>query len=308
MAKKAASPAPVATAPRRPTRSRRTSEAENVKILENVKNLKLEQVLSDYAHAGSHVTAAMSVVNSRITEGIKAAEELDTAIELKQARLKELYQIEEEALNIQEIQMKAEEAQKQADRDRQEREQLQRDSDILRQQKLQRESEEQGYRFQQAEARWNADFAARKQETERLERLRTDDLTRDWTEREEALKEQETEVAELRTQVAGFEAQLAAARTEAAQEATESTTRNFEHQLDLMKRENAGAERLRQAEKTAEGQTIASLQNQIAALREELTAANLQVQATTRAALESASGRAALEATQQTVAGGKAGR
>ena len=290
------------TRKRSPAKNRRTSQAENDQILEFVKTLNLETILSDYSKSGESVNAAMNVVTSRITEGIKTAQELDMAIVLKEGRLQELYQIEEQMLNIQEIEVKAEESQTAADRTRQERSQEWKDSGAMHKQEVERLSEAGAYTQQQAESRWATDFDARKASTERTETIRRDDLQRDWDEREAHLKEQETHLKESEELVDGFDEVLAAAKVVASLEATESTSKQFEHQLEILRRENSGSAALRDQQARADGQTMDDLRAQIVALNDDLDAAQLQVQTTTQAALDSASGRAALDATQQTVA------
>ncbi|MCD5408331.1 hypothetical protein LR090_03745 [Candidatus Bipolaricaulota bacterium] len=250
------------------------------------------------------ITTTLNELSDRMAEQAERLEQLNRAIELQEARLKELHDIEyaadtmsklisayeeerarlesehkarlaelEEAYAKREEELEKSYAEKKAalegeiaeERARWEREQ----EEALRA----REREEAEYRYQQERERRRLEegHADRKAALEReLSRLR-EEAERKLKEREEDLRKREEELERMREEIESFPQRLAAAVEQARQEARAAAEEEMEQRLRLAQLE-------REWEKKMLEQTIAHLQEVNKSLEEELRSLHQELQ------------------------------
>lgn len=108
--------------------------------------------------------------------------------------------------------------------------------------------------------------------------LRREELERDLTAREQALKEREAELNQLRERAAAFPGELAAAVDKAVKETTQRLTRESEAREALMRKEFEGEQKVLQSRIESLQQTVKEQQQQIAKLSAQIEKSYGQVQ------------------------------
>ena len=173
------------------------------------------------------------------------------------------------------------------------------DDEEERAKRWQREEEEHGYEIAQKKKRsqeeYNVEIATRR----RAETIRQEDLEKQWKGREEVLVSQEKEVVALKTQVAGFDDKLKADVAKAEAIALNRVKKEYDHEVLMLKKDIESERVLNATKVSALDDTINSLQVQISDLNKQLAQSRTDAKEITSAALQSASGRQAMEALQR---------
>ncbi len=133
----------------------------------------------------------------------------------------------------------------------------------------------------------------------RDEAIRKEQLERNWAERESALQAREKEVVELRTRVAGIPAEIDFAVKRETSIVGNSVKRDYEQQLKIVQLNADNDRKMSEAGTKSLTDTIGTLRSQITTLQSEVASANTRAEAIAAKALESASGRQALEAVER---------
>lgn len=165
-----------------------------------------------------------------------------------------------------------------------------------------REEEEYQYKLNQARRKIEDDFVAQHERRVKALNESEENLKKNWAEREAALKTQEQEIVSLRGRVEAFPTELETAKKAAEAAIAKSLHGEYGHKIAIMETSHKAALGLAD-------QTIKSLQTKIGdqdlvirALQDKLDRAESRVETIAKSALDSASGRHALEAAQSTMA------
>jgi hypothetical protein len=280
-------------------------EVKNVEAVEAVKKVnvvKVPDVLKDFSDLKLNMTNAVSRLENDYTSRLTAYAEVNLAIEARQARLKELFSVEDELLAIDELKRRREELENEVE-----------EYEASIQEERDREQTEYDYELQrtrkQATDLYNDQVAARN----RSEKLREEELKRSWEAREQVLKDQENEVKVLRETVAGIDARVASEVKHAEAILTNVLKRNYEQESALAAKDAESARKILEAQNTSLTSELTNARSQVANLQSQLEAARAEVRDIAVKTVESASGQQALAAVQaslaqQNVPGGKNSR
>ncbi len=284
-------------------------KAESNKLLEAVSKLDAQSVINEVGTLQTSLQTTLAGLSAGVATKIEQMKQVDEAIELKEERLKELFGIEQEAMDIESIKQQKADEEESFDKTREKRDAEWADEANARAKNWQREREEHDYAMAQQKKRALEEYTAEVSERKRREQIRQEELQRGWDAREAALKAQEAEVVELRKQVAEFDAKLKSEVAKAEAIVGNRLKKDYEHETALLKRDSDAAQKLADAEKLALNNTIANLSEQIDSLEKAVVTAQKDAKEAVIAALDSASGRKAAEAVQQainaTAGGGK---
>jgi hypothetical protein len=285
---------------RKTTRAKK-AEATASKALAAVADLDAATVVAEVGELQVNLQTTLANLSAAITGKIEQMEQVDTAIGAKQSELTELYDIEQEAMSLDEVKQQREENDRNWDAHVAEREKDWNDKESNRRQRWEREEEEHNYEVNRRTNRANEEHAALTAANRRREQIRQEDLERGWEEREEELKSREDELKKLREDAAAFDEKIKAEVSKAENIVGNRLKRQYEHEKELMERDIASQKALHAAEVQSLNQRIASLNEQLDEAQDALRSAQQDAKEVTSKALESASGRAVAQAVQKTV-------
>jgi hypothetical protein len=303
----------MAETPSQPQRSKSgqfTKKGEE--SLAKAKTLTKEGNLETSARDRSTVDAQFAKIAELKQERISELETLNEAVEFQKSEIERLRGVETAALSIEEANLKleatkAENARKLAEHQKDLASKLE-EARIENNQKVQ-QFEIDRARIQSA---WNYSFeqqkkAAQDQLNEEIrvarqaEKIRAENLEREWQLREQALKAQETELIDLRAKAASFEAEKDKAVAAAESKAFNIAKKDKEHEIAILTAQHT-------AQRTVDQNTIQNLNMKLADKDEIIKQLTVQLSTATKAqetiatkALETAANRQAL-ADQQTTA------
>lgn len=291
----------MATTRRKTTRTKKAEESQAKAILESVKNLKPEDVITDIGNLQVGLQGTLAGLSAEISSKIEQMQNVDEAISLKEAELKTLYDIESEAVSIEQIKVNREEEDKLSEARRKERQAQWEEESKERDQKWIREVEEHQYRTKLNQRNTRDAFRNELEETRKEEALRKETLEKDWAEREQHLTSREDELSELREKVQGIDANIKSAVSKAEAVLNNRLKKDFEHQIQLVEMDANSKLALSKASEDSMRSTISSLSAQIKDLQDKLDAARHDAKEVTNQALQSASGRQVAQALQRVV-------
>jgi hypothetical protein len=275
---------------RRPAPSRRTelSAAQTAETVARVSTYKPVDFRAKLQSIADEARNQLGTLSTQIEDTLTVRDELDIAIAAKKAELSSLTGMAEEALGIDDLRAKREAAE--ADfaayqvelAQNRTREQKEFDYNLKRGRDLERDN-------------YNDQLAQRnKADQERRAKIEADLAAR-----VDAIKSQEGELASLRDQVARFPEVLKAEISKAEAIAKNALTREFEHQKALAAAEARSNEQLAELTAASLKAENASLKAMIAQLNAQVAESQINVREIAAKAVESASGRAALDAVSQ---------
>jgi len=281
------------------TKNRKIEATEAAAVLDSVRDIDLSKAVAEVGSLQVTVQSALADLSANLSGQIQKLETIDTAIKLKEQRLKELHGIEDLAVTIDDMKAQKDEEAKYWAQQRVEREAQWADEAEERQRELEREQEQYEYDTQLARKKMKDEFEAEVAERKRAEAVRQDMLTKNWTEREANLKTRETELADLRKQVSEFDARLKAEVGREVGIVTNTLKRQHEHEKQLLEKDVAANNKLAEMRVAGMEKTIASLHDQIRDLTAQLDKARDDARHVATQALQSASGRQVADALQQ---------
>ena len=289
------------TTRKKTTRTKKAEESQAKAILDSVKNLKPEDVITDIGNLQVGLQGTLAGLSAEIASKIEQMQNVDEAISLKQVELKTLYDIESESATIEQIKIDREAEEKLSEEKNKDRRSAWDLEAKERNTKWIREVEEHQYRIKlnQRNARdaFHAELdEARKEETERIE-----DLEKNWSEREAHLAGCEDELSELREKVQGFDGVVKAAVAKAEAVVGNRLKKDFEHQIQMVEMDANSKLALSKANEDSMRVNVSNLTSQINDLQSQLDAARHDVKEVTNQALQSASGRQVAQALQRVV-------
>lgn len=268
---------------------------------DTVKTLNANDVVNEIGTLQVGIQQQLANISAAITGKLEQLHNTENAIHAMEDRLNEIYNIEKEVLSLEEVKaMRAEEDEK-FGKYVAARHQEWMDEQMERNKKWQREEESHNYEVALQKKKFADEFNAEVAAHKRAEKVRTDELLNDWNKRESELKAHENEFVDLQNKVASFDDRLKAEVSKAEKIAADCVKRSYEHQMQLLQKDQESEQAISEAQIKSYGLTISQLQNQIADLNNQLIAARSDAKEVTSQALQSASGRQVADALQRVV-------
>jgi hypothetical protein len=287
------------------TKRKQIEQTEAQTILDSVKDIRIGDVVTQVNNLQVSVQKTLADLCSTVTTKVKQVEDVDTAIELKNQRLKELFGIEQEALTLEEMRAQRDQERLDWDMERQARQKRQQEEEAEYTKLRNRNEDNWKYEFEQRKKRAQEDFEAEIARTKRAEALRHETLERSWVERENALKAKEQEFQKLQAEVAGFEAKIAEVSKKGEASGYASASAKYNHEIALLKKDAEADKKVAEMRITALTSQIAGLENQIEDLQTQLQAARQDAKEVASEALKSASSRQLADTLQKVVTEGQ---
>ena len=142
----------------------------------SVKELDVNQILDSISLLRTDIISTLSDVSVKVIEKAELAKELEEKIEEYQSNLKELYSIEKEAQNLEEIKIRAKAEQENIEKKNQLLLQDLAEKEAERDKKWKRQEEEYQYEIEQKVKKFEDEFKSQVDSKNRAERARQDDL------------------------------------------------------------------------------------------------------------------------------------
>jgi hypothetical protein len=290
----------------------RLEEKQKEQAVQMADSLSTEGIAREVGNLRSEISKVLIELSDRMEEEIGKYLRLKKAVEAREKELKELSEIEKEALSLAAL--------LEAQRDRRERfdnemsekkqsleaelastraawkeEQKAHEADVqareaAEKKKREREAEEYTYAFERQKRLAQEQFEYEKASMERESQLRRQELERDLTTREQGLNAKEAELSQLRERVAASAAEQAAAVEKAVKETTERLTREADAREALLKKGFEGEEKVLQSRIESLQQTVKEQQQQIVRLSGQIDKSYGQVQEIAVKAIEGREG------------------
>jgi hypothetical protein len=278
---------------------------EDSKAVDTVKTLQAAEVIGEIGNLQVTVQSTLANISAEITGKLEQLHNTESAISSLEERLNELYQIEKEALSLEEMRAARAEEQVRFDKMVAARNEEWTEDEAARSKEWHRKEEEHEYEIRQKRQRFLDEFNAEVESHKRAERIRSEELAKGWAVREDALKARENEVADLKKEVEGFDAKLKAEVSKAEAVATNSVKKQYEHQIQLLQKDMESERNMSDAKIQALQIQVGQFLDQIKDLNAQLQAARNDAKEVTAQALQSASGRQVAEALSRVVDSGK---
>lgn len=278
------------------TKNKKVADAEASQVLAAVQDLDPGKVIADLGNVQVSIQNTLASVGAQVTQKINQLEQVEKAITLKEQELSELYDIEKEAITLDDLLIKKAEEQEQWDREQQDQARVARETAENRRREWQREQDEHDYKVKVSRQRAieeHQDLVARNQ---REEAVRAEELRKQWEARESKLVEQEDEVDSLKEQVANLDARIKQEVSKAQSILANTLKQDYEHSITLMKKDMETEKSLHQVKVDALNNTLSGYRSQIEELQVQLTAARTDAKEVATKALDSASGRQVADA------------
>lgn len=281
------------------TKNKKIEAVEAKAVLDAVKDLDLNTVVTEISGLQVSIQNTLAGLSATLTNKVQQLQQADAAIDLKEQRLTELFQIEKEAVSLDELKAQKVEEDMSWERKRLDRDAAWEEEAQERDKTWKRTEEEHHYSMTQAQKRSQDEFAALLSQNQRNEKIRQEALQKTWEDRDNALKSREKEFTDLKTQVDGFDAKMKAEVSKAEAIVGNSMKRQYDHEVALLKKDMESERNLNVVKITALEDTIDKLENQIATLQVQLAAARTDAKEVATQALQSASGRQVVDALQR---------
>ena len=304
--------------------SERVEEKRVTEAVEEANALSTEGIAREIAGLKTEIGKMLTRVSDKLEEEVEKYEHVKTAVQGKEAELKEIYEIEKTASSLAallEVQRQkreqfdaemAEEKEKleqeiEAQRAQWEREVQQRDSErkevaLEEKKRKERAAEEYRYQFEREQKLAREAFDDEKARMEREVQSKKEEMERELAEREHTVSEKERELKELQHKTQLFPAELAKAVNKAVQEATERSERETSGREALLNSRFEGERNVMKTRIESLEKTIAEQSAQIERMALQLEKSYGQVQDIAVKAIEGSSSLKAFSASQQAAA------
>jgi hypothetical protein len=278
-------------------RSEEKQKEEAVKVADS---LSTEGIAREVGNLRSEISKVLIELSDRMEEEIGKYLHIKRAVEAREKELKELSEIEKEALSLAALLEAQRERRERFDGEMSEKkqsleaeiastraawkeEQKAHEGEVqareaAEKRRREREAEEYTYAFERQKRLAQEQFEYEKGRMERETQLRRQELERDLTAREQALNEKEAELNQLRARASASAAELAAAVEKAVKETTERLTRESEAREALLRKGFEGEQKVLQSRIESLQQTAKEQQQQVARLSTQIEKSYGQVQ------------------------------
>jgi colicin import membrane protein len=280
-------------------KNRQATAIRETEVLQSVSGLNMDAVSGTIASTQVEVQKSLAALSAKLVEQLQVLGNVEEAIALKREELKQLYDIESAAVSLDDLDAKIQ-AQRESWMEEQSRKQREFAEQQAERSKLwARTEEEYEYRVSQENKKREDEFAYRLAQQEKANREKQEQLEKNWSERDAELKKREKELEELRAQVANIPEQIRKAENAAAAVAGNSVKKEYETKMLLATKDAETAAKLAEQEVASLRAALEKATGQLGELKEQLDRARDDVKEISSKALESASGRSAMEALQK---------
>jgi hypothetical protein len=298
----------------------RVEERKKEEAVQTADSIPTEGIAREVGNLRSEVGKVLNDLSDRLEEETGKYLQVKTAVEAREQELKEIFEIEKEALSLAALL----DAQKEA-RDRfnaemaETKQSLEADiaekreawntervtheaeiknRDATEKRKREREEEEYTYAFERKKNLAEEQFEYDKASLERELQLKRAELEEDLKAREQAISGQEEELNQLRERVSAFPEELSAAVEEAVEETSNRLGRESEAREALMRKEYEGEQGVLQSRLESLQQTAKEQQDQISRMSSQIEKSYGQVQDIAVKAIEGSGNQRMLSALQ----------
>jgi len=280
-------------------KNRQATAIKETEVLQSVAGLNLDSVSGKIAGTQVEVQKSLAGLSAKLVEQLQVLRNVEEAINLKRDELKQLYDIEAAAIELDDLLAKIEIQHESWDEEQARKKREFAELQSERNKQWARSEAEYQYQLAQGHKKAEDSFAARMAEQEKANRDRQEALDKGWAEREAELKKRENELADLRTQVTNMPEVIKKEVNAAVAVATNSVKKEYETKIVLAAKDSETAQKLATQEVASLKQAIEKAHAQVADLKNQLDQAHRDVKEISAKALESASGRSAMEALQK---------
>ena len=280
-------------------KNRQANAIRETEVLQSVSGLNMDGVSVTIASTQVEVQKSLAALSAKLVEQIQVLGNVEEAIKLKREELQQLYNIEAGAVSLDDLDAKIE-AQRESWKEEQARKQREfAEQQSERNKQWARVEEEYQYRMAQEHKKSEDDFAYGMAQQEKGNRDKQELLDKNWAQREEELKKREKELEDLRVQVAAIPEQVRKAENAAVAVATNSVKKEYETKIVLATKDAETAQKLAAQEVASLRAALEKAHAQLTEVKTQLDQAHHDVKEISAKALESASGRSAMEALQK---------
>ena len=278
----------------------RSEEKQKEEAVHVADSLSTEGIAREVGNLRSEIGKVLIELSDRMEEEIGKYLHIKRAVEAREQELKELSEIEKEALSLAALLEAQKERRERFDSEMSEKkqslegeiastrsawreEQKAHDGEIqtreaAEKKKREREAEEYTYSFERQKRLAQEQFEYEKARLERETKLHREELEKDLTARELALNEKGAELNQLRERAAASAAELAPAVEKAVKETTDRLTRESEAREALLRKGFEGEQKVLQSRIESMLQTVKEQTQQIARLSVQIEKSYGQVQ------------------------------
>lgn len=293
------------------TPSERAAAANRKSVTQTaVAEVTVGKAAQSIANLGVSIQGALNSVNTELQTQLAELARVEEAIKLKNLELEELHgkDVLASALDTlvtnyettkteQATEMAAQRANWQVEQDVHYRQNVARDTSLLESRK--RDEEQYVYtrdlNRKVATDQWNDSVRAKEREQAEKERV----FTLNHAEREENLKLRELDYVVRRQQMENMLIEAKNDSTKQLNAALSGQKRDYEHQIDLLKRDSDTDKKLLTQQVTTLNDTVSTLRTQLASTQAQVTEATMKVAEIASKAIEGASGKLALDTAMQ---------
>lgn len=259
-------------------------------------DIKAVDVVKEIGELQLNVQTTLAGISAALTGKLDQLKNTDSAISDTESRLKELFSIEKELLDIETVRQQRNDEDAEFQKQIAARNAEWMEQEAIRAKKWKRDEDDYGYSFKQQVKKLEDEFAAELDNKRRQEKIRQEELAKGWNAREFDLKAKEKQFLELQNQVAGFDAKMKKELEETVKCLTTEMSAKHNQQLQLLMKDKESEANINNEKVSSLNATIAHMQRQIANLESQLLAARQDAKEVTSQALQSASGKQTNEA------------
>ncbi len=274
------------------------AQIKKTEVLASVGGLSVGGVANQIAKTQVEIAKTLADVGTQVSAALATLETVHAAIAVKKEELKTLHEIEATALTLDDLNGSIQAARELAAAEEAAAVAEAAEAAAETAKARKREEDEYAYKTGQARRKAQDDFAAEQAVARKAEADRKEKVEKDWAAREGELKARENELTALRQAVADYPGKLQAEVNKEVAIATNSLKKTLESTHALAAKDAETNLKIAQHEKAGLAQEIARLQATITGLHAQLDAAHKSAQTVAEKALDSASGRQAMEALQ----------
>jgi hypothetical protein len=294
------------------TPTERALQAQRETEIRNATNeVTVEKAVKNLTDVGLTLQKTLAGVSEQFANTVKELEETREAVKLEKAELERLYKIDIAKASIETLVAEYDTKQKELETTflarREELDQQlaalkKRITELDEEERQERTREEAEYAYQLGQQRRQAEDAWKEQMRvqQAQERDRADAFNKNMKERETVMAAKEQEFAALKKTVDEMPSVIAKAEKTVEAITTNRLTKDFNHQIEMIKKDAEVALKVSSNEIASLTKTINEQQKLIDSLRTQIDAANMRAETIASKALESASGQQALAVAMQT--------
>jgi len=280
-------------------KTRRAAQMQETEVLEAVKDLNLDSVSKSIAETQVEVQKVLANLSATVMNRLQELQNVEESIRVKTEELQQVHDIAREATTLDDL--RAQIAQTKTEWGEEERLTAQKFAEQKsdRNKAWTREEQEYQYRIDQEHIKLKDTLAYYKQQQDKANREKQEQLDKQWAERETELKKREQELAELRKFKDDYPEMVKKEVNAQVAIATNSVKKEYETKMLLAAKDAEMDKKLAAQETASQNSQISKLVEQITDLKRQLEQAHASAKDISTKALDSASGRSTTEALQR---------